>query len=623
MRRNTRRRIARRRLKSRAAAQKRRCVIGTIIAVIIIAVAVLLSFGIRWMFKTWAYLTMDELVYHLTTPLEGTNGDLIRDFLWQCVVPAVIILIILIVLLTILKKERKKYLTVLFSGLIISFAAAGFFVQNAWSRLKIGDYIENQGTYSTFVDENYVDPIDVSITFPEKKKNLVYIFLESMEVTYTDKESGGAFDEGCIPDLLKLARENEDFSGTDERLNGALALPGTTWTAAGVFSQTSGIPLTTEAGDNMDTQDTFYENAVTLGDILEKEGYSQTLMLGSDATFGGCRLYLKDHGNFDILDYKYAVENGWIPADYRVWWGYEDKKLFDFAKQRLLELSEGEKPFNLMMQTIDTHMEDGYVCDSCRSEFGENQYANVMACSSRQVVEFVNWIQSQPFGENTSIVLVGDHPTMDSDFCQDVSEDYERRVYTCFVNGGDAQNREKTRVYSAFDIFPTTLASLGVTIEGNRLGLGTNLFSEEETLTEKFGMEQESIELSRKSKLLEELAQFDTEKAKVREQQGFFPGGDVHVSDYDKELAQISIRVDNFRNINNGIQSISAAVWTNDSQDDLQWIDLTKQEDGNYAGAVDVSAFQYTAGDYNIHVYLTDDLGAKYMLGETVKVVGD
>ena len=31
--------------------------------------------------------------------------------------------------------------------------------------------------------------------------------------------------------------------------------------------------------------------------------------------------------------------------------------------------------------------------------------------------------------------------------------------------------------FSQFDMFPTTLAALGVKIEGNKLGLGVNLFS--------------------------------------------------------------------------------------------------------------------------------------------------
>ncbi len=44
------------------------------------------------------------------------------------------------------------------------------------------------------------------------------------------------------------------------------------------------------------------------------------------------------------------------------------------------------------IMTVDTHFEDGYVCELCRDEFEGNQYANVMACSSRQVANFINWI---------------------------------------------------------------------------------------------------------------------------------------------------------------------------------------------------------------------------------------
>ena len=107
-----------------------------------------------------------------------------------------------------------------------------------------------------------------------------------------------------------------------------------------------------------------------------------------------------------------------------MFWGMEDQKLFACAKEKLQELSSGEQPFNLTLLTVDTHFEDGYVCDLCQNEFGDNQYANVMACSSRQVNHFIKWIQEQPFYENTTIVLSGDHWTMDSDFCNDVSADY-------------------------------------------------------------------------------------------------------------------------------------------------------------------------------------------------------
>lgn len=45
----------------------------------------------------------------------------------------------------------------------------------------------------------------------------------------------------------------------------------------------AGLPLNIPIDDNaMNTQDSFFEGAVTLGDILEDAGYSQTLMIGSE-----------------------------------------------------------------------------------------------------------------------------------------------------------------------------------------------------------------------------------------------------------------------------------------------------------------------------------------------------
>ena len=52
-------------------------------------------------------------------------------------------------------------------------------------------------------------------------------------------------------------------------------------------------------------------------------------------------------------------------------------------------------------------------------------------------------------------------------------------------------------------MFPTTIASLGATIEGDRLGLGTNLFSGEQTLAEKLTFDQLNDDLSQKSKFFD------------------------------------------------------------------------------------------------------------------------
>lgn len=111
-------------------------------------------------------------------------------------------------------------------------------------------------------------------------------------------------------------------------------------------------------------------------------------MAGEKYIFRAWRLFLDD--------YDYAIENSKIPSDYKVWWGYEDEKLFEFAKEKCTELSRQEEPFNLTMLTVDTHFEDGYMCEKCPNDYGD-QYANVMACSSKQVYEFIEWVKQQPF----------------------------------------------------------------------------------------------------------------------------------------------------------------------------------------------------------------------------------
>ena len=595
--------------------------VGLVLSTILALLASLLAFSAKWMFKTWTNLTMDELVYHLTAPLEGTNTDMIKDYCNECAVPVILILGCILFAIAANRKHTgilKKIAIVCSTGAV---AVTGITVGVTWNGLDVSNYMKGQSTYSTFIDDNYVDPSSVNITFPEQKRNLIYIFLESMEMTYADKENGGAFKQNVIPELTQLAQENEDFSGKSNKLNGGYSMPGTTWTMGAMFGQTSGLPLNTSIDANgMDTQDSFFPGLTTLGDILQNEGYSQTLLIGSEATFGGRKLYFTDHGQYDIMDYDYAHDNGLIPEDYKVWWGYEDEKLFGFAKEKLLELSQQDNPFNLTMLTVDTHFEDGYVCDICPDTFGDNQYANVMACSSRQVKEFVDWVQQQDFAADTTIVISGDHPTMDSDFCEDVDKDYERRVYTTYINADAEKQTEKKRKYTIFDDFPTTLSAMGAQIEGDRLGLGTNLFSAKETLSEKEGVTAEYNKMLKKSKLMEKLSDIDEEEYRRKEEEKVSPTADVKIKKTGKDN-QVLIKVENIEHLKKGLQSITAAVWKNEDQSDLQWVNLAVFENGICKTKVDLSNYEPMQGEYNVHIYIIDGKGdAHNVAGTTFEI---
>lgn len=367
-------------------------------------------------------------------------------------------------------------------------------------KLGVVSYIKSQFSINTIYEDYYVVPSSDKISFPKEKKNLILIYVESLENTYSSLKYGGAMEEDLIPELTKIASNNVSFSNNN-LLGGALPMVGTSWTVAGMVSSSSGVQLHTLADYNSTEQvSNFLPNLITLGDILDNEGYSQYLMLGSDARFGNRYNYYTNHGNYNIFDYYSAIEEKYIEPDYYVWWGYEDKKLFEYSKYKLLEISKGEEPFNFTLLTADTHFVGGYLDPSCSLKY-DDQFRNVLLCSSGMIGDFVSWIQEQDFYKDTSIVIIGDHLTMDNGWISaNVSSAYQRTVYNAFINPFAEVHSVKDRTFTQYDFFPTILASMGVKIEGDRLGLGTNLFSEESTLTEELGYESLMQELFKRSR---------------------------------------------------------------------------------------------------------------------------
>ena len=102
---------------------------------------------------------------------------------------------------------------------------------------------------------------------------------------------------------------------------------------------------------------------------MQKNGYHNFLLLGSDATFGGRRNLFEQHGNYEIWDFESAKSEN--KATEQIWWGFTDDQLFEYAKEKILYLSEQEQPFNFTMLTADTHFPDGYKCKDCPDKWDE------------------------------------------------------------------------------------------------------------------------------------------------------------------------------------------------------------------------------------------------------------
>ena len=316
-----------------------------------------------------------------------------------------------------------------------------------------------------------------------------------MESTNVSIKNGGLLGETVVPNLEKLALENINFSNTD-KIGGAYQTDGTNWTAGAIIAHTSGVPLKVSMSD-FAANSIKFSNVTSISDILAMNGYNNYMLMGSDASFGGRRGYLANH-NYMIKDYYTAIDDGIIDEGYYEWWGYEDSKMFEYAKMLLENISKEDKPFNFTMLTANTHFTDGYLEKDCENKF-DDAYSNAFYCSDNMIYDFIEWLKTKDFYDDTVIVIVGDHLTMQDGF-YDNNDSYDRTVYNVFINANvNSGFNNKNRVFTTMDLFPTTLAALGARIEGDRLGLGTNLFSNKETISEILGYEKFNLELSKSS----------------------------------------------------------------------------------------------------------------------------
>ena len=454
--------------------------------------------GSLYLASSFKGISLEQLVFHLNTSLKGLNWKgftlffLKLAFDWLLAVFAWALFSFLAGWIKKRasrngKEKRAEVIACILDSAFTVFAAGLLFAQTElfFRQYHVNDYLISRSFESDLYETEYVPPEETEILFPENKMNLIYIFLESAEISLADEENGGGKGYNAIPELTELALQNDCFRGEGDGLNGALPLYNTTWTIAGMTAQSSGLPLGinhyfTNTAGNIGQ---FMPGALTLGDILEKEGYRNVLMMGSDARFGNRDTYYREHGSYEILDYIYAKKTGVIPAGYKVFWGMEDSRLFDWAKEEAEELAGSGDPFNLQILTVDTHFPNGYKCAECPDVFPD-QYSNAFACSSRQVDEFVSWVYEQPWGKDTVVVLCGDHLSMGTEYFDDMPDDYERKTYTAVINA-QKEEPDRYRYYSTMDMFPTTLSAMGCIITGDRLAFGTDLYSETPTLLER------------------------------------------------------------------------------------------------------------------------------------------
>ena len=468
-----------------------------IISILFFVIGMIFIFFSNWFIDYFGQMTPEQFLFNLNSPIKGTASGMYMEIMMSPVFSIIATLVIFLIFLNFhyeiflnINNIKRKILNQKYLRIIMFVLSCIFFVGGVSYGIKKLSLQEVYAAYvkdSPYIKDNYVSPRDVKMSFPAKKRNLIHIYLESMENSYMSKDLGGYMNTNLMPELTALSKEGIHFSESN-KFGGPYQTYGSGWSVASMVNMSTGLPLKIPMGGNSyGKSGTFLPGAVAIGDILKAQGYNQTIMFGAYAGFGGLDTFFTTHGNFNIFDFQAAKDKKLIPQDYNVWWGFEDDKLYEFAKNEITRLSKEGKPFNFTMETADTHFPDGYLSKHAKKKY-DSHYANVIAYSTKETVKFVKWIQKQPFYKDTTVVITGDHLSMDKKFFKDFDKSYHRTIYNLILNSAVTTDNTKYRKFSPVDMYPTILASMGVQIQGDRLGLGTNLFSDKKTLIERDGL---------------------------------------------------------------------------------------------------------------------------------------
>lgn len=470
-----------------------------IVTTIIGTLAIFIWFLTKWLTRNFGYeLTAEQIMWHVSAPLIGVDLKIVQNgirYLIIFIIVASIWIFCIYKLNYIVKffcsspsratdhksefdhiQNYKKIISILFLLFLLSFSSLFYLFYKHSAIFQIKDYFIKRTPVpieKDFFAKHYFVPTLDQIHF-NQKKNLVIVLVESMENSFSNPLLGNSL----TPNL-------DHFKQRSQYNQNMVEISGTDWTVAAMASWHFGLPLKIPADRNAYSsafgQSHFLPKALSIFDVLEKNGYEQILLMGGNKIFSGID-NLHKHGNFKILDSSYWQDLGWDLNKYKgTRWGYSDKFTLERAKELFHSLSKQQKPFVLLISTLDTHAPHGY-CPKDKIIF--NDIRDPIIETDRLLGDFLNSIPKDTV-QNTVIAIIGDHYFMGNpEFLIPVKN---RSIYNAFYGNIPKFAKEKTlQKISALDIAPTLLESAGARWNNHQFGLGFSLFSDHPSYTTQY-----------------------------------------------------------------------------------------------------------------------------------------
>ncbi|NTU57966.1 MAG: sulfatase-like hydrolase/transferase [Chlorobiaceae bacterium] len=430
-----------------------------------------------WIIGTFGNgVTVEQIIFHLRSGIEAVEAidrTLKVSFVQHVLaMPLLFPLIAAIISIAAARFARgrsaivEKLLGI--SCFLLLLSGSAYFVY----KLHIPQYIASRFGRDIF-SGLYADPSKQRFTPPAKKKNLVLIYVESLE---TDLSA-------IRPRNINAIREIEELPGY--KVKEFLQAPGTGWSIAGILSSQSGVPLKPfyynikAEGNFMGNfaQKGLCPNLVCVSDILSRNGYTQYFLTGPDLKFADMDKFFSSH------HYNYAIgRDEWLKRGvdkslFTTWGeGIQDDTLFDEAYRIIMTERAMKRPFVVSLITVDTHCPDGFPSPRCNSDEANSSFTGAFRYTSRQLAAMVRKLMDEGVLEDTEIIIMGDHLFManDEQIRDNLSSD--RRIYFKMITADKPNPNRDTMTH--FDIAPTILDLLGMRKNPEEhFGLGISLFS--------------------------------------------------------------------------------------------------------------------------------------------------
>ena len=394
-----------------------------------------------------------------------------------------------------------------FGGLAFKIVAIsfGFLLATSWMHLRVkyfwvlllglcGAFIALHPVTQYFIRVNFPNAEHVEIyqarsnykleitSRPAKKKNLVVIYLESLERGYLTAPELQPYTKP----LQQLVRDGVEFSNVAQ-------VRGTHYSAAGTVATQCGVPLLPGSTFNVyeakiGNTSGVYNRMTCLGDVLKADGYDSSFFMSSDLDEFSYRTFLSGHswnelyGDGNVTDQERQEYGDLL-------WGVADELIFKKAREKLTVFAKQDVPFLLAVVTISTHGPDGFSYKNC-NDFPDHtsRLPAALSCTSKHVLRLVNHVADLGLNDDTVIAIMSDHLAFNNVFTAALDANGPRRNLFFLLNAGDSTIINKSG--TAFDIYPTILDAMGYGLKNGRGNMGVSLLSDRPSMASQYGVEK-------------------------------------------------------------------------------------------------------------------------------------